>query len=185
MIKVGTWKVTAGRNVKRCGFTHVTPAWWPRLVLTWEDAPRYENGRWWPARTVNGCIRHTRAAHRWLTFMGTPSKIGPEREAQAHIALTEVLAAAAECRYCGESITELSPGVWAWTADYGDPDERTWCDDSPDWKHARDELLAAHAAHDLPVIGCVACEAIDPGTWRERYSDYAAAHDLTAGTTAT
>lgn len=114
MIKVGTWKVTAGRNVKRCGFTHVTPAWWPRLVLTWEDAPRYENGRWWPARTVNGCIRHTRAAHRWLTFMGTPSKIGP-------------------------------------------------CDDSPDWKHARDELLAAHAAHDLPVIGCVACEAIDPG----------------------
>lgn len=30
---------------------------------------------------------------------------------------------------------------------------------------------AAHAFHDAPELGCRSCEAIDPGTWRERYSD--------------
>jgi hypothetical protein len=35
----------------------------------------------------------------------------------------------------------------------------------------RKELTAAHASHQAPVIGCASCEAIDPGTWRERYAE--------------
>lgn len=34
------------------------------------------------------------------------------------------------------------------------------------------KLTAGHALHVLPVIGCASCEAISPGEWRERYSDY-------------
>lgn len=33
------------------------------------------------------------------------------------------------------------------------------------------KLESRHAFHTAPETGCPACEAIDPGTWRERYAD--------------
>jgi hypothetical protein len=42
-----------------CPFGHVLPPWWPRITLGWaaDGLRRYE---------VQACLRHTRAAHRYL-----------------------------------------------------------------------------------------------------------------------
>lgn len=40
----------------------------------------------------------------------------------------------------------------------------------PNFRYWR--LSAGHAYHMTPVIGCEDCEAIDPGTWRDKYQDY-------------
>lgn len=33
------------------------------------------------------------------------------------------------------------------------------------------KLASRHHLHVSPELGCTHCEAIDPGTWRERYAD--------------
>jgi hypothetical protein len=43
-------------------------------------------------------------------------------------------------------------------------------EEHPDFRYWR--LTAGHARHIVPILGCTACEAISPGEWRERYSDY-------------
>lgn len=43
------------------------------------------------------------------------------------------------------------------------------------------KITAAHHLHVLPAIGCTACEAIDPGTWRERYAEYTEATETEDG----
>lgn len=101
--------------------------------------------------------------------------------------LTEVPLAWLEQRYetdriKRENAAEVAPGVFVQVMAHGDffmPDGRVtggariavWDERVPAEISSLQDAHRQHWIHGEPVIGCSSCEAIDPGTWRERYAD--------------
>lgn len=175
---MGELKLIYGRQVRHCQFLHVMPSWWPRLVIAWSDPDSIR-----PDVYVNACVRHTQRAFAQLRYMGTPSKVNPQREAEARMEVRAKLGMLL-CDGCYQAATgclalcaEGCAGDLNHAGQCSDPDAGipcAWCGD--DWSRLH-VTAPADITRPMPTVG-----EHDEGQWflnwpGEQQGPYADARD--------